>query len=309
MAIKILIFGAGAMGSLFGGLFAINNHDVTLLGRGTHIKAIHNNGLDILKDEESYSVQVKTARSLKEVKKNVDLIIIATKAFDLAVVCAELQKWRNKEANIVILQNGLGNEEIASNYLEKGRIYRILTSEGALIKKPGVVIKTGQGLSMIGRFLASPKSNEFIEELSAVITATGLPCKVVSNLQQAIWEKLVVNSSINPVGALTELTNGEIIKQRWGSELLRSVAYETTNVAIANGINFEIENPEELPIQVARATKDNYCSMLMDIKNGRQTEIKFINGAIVEKAQSRKIEVPLNRMLTTLVTLKEQKRN
>ncbi|MFX1513113.1 MAG: ketopantoate reductase family protein [Promethearchaeota archaeon] len=305
---KLLIFGAGAMGSLFGGLFALKNHEVILLGRGAHIETINQNGLMLQSNGITSVAHVKATCSLKEVDNNVDFVIISTKAFDLASVCKKLRQWENKSVPIIILQNGLGNEEIASNYLKKDRIHRILTSEGALLKKPGLIEKTGHGSSLIGWFLESSKSIEFTKKFAVAATAVGLPCQVITNLQQAVWEKLVVNSAINPVGALTELKNGEIIEQDWGKQLLRNIARETVNVAQANNIKIEIENPEELPVRVASETKDNICSMLADIKKGQPTEIKYINNAIVEVARKRGIEAPLNTMLTALVTLKEQKK-
>lgn len=288
--------GAGAIGSLFGGLLAEGGNDVTLIARESHVRTIKQNGLIIDGVSGKHVVDVKAVTKPTHLKATFDLILLTVKAYDTRQAVTEAQTLLGNNSVLLCLQNGLGMEEIASEIIGRDRILRGVTTNGALLKEPSLVIYTGKGETTIGELKVTGRAQRVAEAFSKA----GLPTRVTNNIEGTVWTKILINAGINPFGALTGMKNGELIIIPELKELMVETVIEGRNVA--KKIDAKLEgDPVSLMIKTAEMTAQNKNSMLQDIEKGKRTEIDFINGAISNLGKRKGVLTPLNTLLTHLV--------
>jgi len=295
---KVAVMGAGAIGSLFGGLLAEGGNDVALIARESHAKTIKQDGLTIEGVSGKHVVKVKAVTTPAHLKETFDLILLTVKAYDTRQAVTEAQPLMGNNSVLLCLQNGLGMEEIASEILGRDRVLRGVTINGVLLKEPGLVIHTGRGETIIGEL--NTKITERAQKIAEAFSKAELPTRVASNIEGTVWTKILINAGINPFGALTGMKNGELIIIPELRELMTETVVEGINVA--RKINIELEgDPVSLMIKTAEMTAQNKNSMLQDIEKGKRTEIDFINGAISNLGKRMGVKTPLNNILTHLV--------
>ena len=290
--------GAGAIGSLFGGLLAEGGNDVVLIARESHVKAIKQDGLTIEGASGKHVVKVKAVTTPAHLKETFDLILLTVKAYDTRQAVTEAQTLMGNNSVLLCLQNGLGMEEIASEIVGRDRVLRGVTTNGALLKEPGLVIHTGKGETIIGEL--KRKITERAQKIAEAFSKAGLPTRATNNIEGTVWTKILINAGINPFGALTGMKNGELKMIPELKELMVETVIEGTNVAKKSDVKLE-GDPVSLMIKTAEMTAQNKNSMLQDIEKGKRIEIDFINGAISNLGKRRGIETPLNNLLTHLV--------
>ncbi len=287
---KVQIFGAGALGSLFGALIQLSGHEVVFVARGDQLKALRN----LLRIEGLMRAELKV--KAKAEPEDADVTFVTVKAYDTRNAA---EKLSSIDPGVVCsLQNGIGNEEILAEYFDD--VVGGVTTYGANVKVPGTVVFAGKGETFIGKFKGGGVS--LVEE---VLESSGIAVKVVEDIKEKIWEKAVINSVINPITALFDVKNGEIVKNEFLWRLAERTAKESQKVAESVGYRF---NAVEVVRSVAERTAENVSSMLQDIRRGRRTEIDYINGAIVREGEKRGVEVCYNRFLWDSVKALERVR-
>ncbi|MHA2039652.1 MAG: ketopantoate reductase family protein [Promethearchaeota archaeon] len=322
--LRVGFIGAGSIGSLFGGYLANiesdhYNLDVIFFSLGDHVRVINQDGLEIVKnqtvqkistihayeDEKSVEERIETDPSFR-----FDFIFLTTKTYDIESVVPQYQKLIDVSNWVVLLQNGIGNEDVVSKYVSKFKIIRAVTTNGALLKDPGRVIHTGEGVTKIG--LAFPEIVNLKEEdkekgeinltlLSDLLKLAGFETVIAENIIKESWEKVFVNVGINAFGALTRLRNGELLKSEGLKSLMGEAIEEAIQVAKLKNIKLIEKDFVALTYEVARKTAENKNSMLQDVINGCPTEIDFINGRILTYANELGIKVPINELITYLI--------
>ena len=295
---KIVVIGAGAMGSLFGALLAESGEDVWLYDIWEeHVKAINEKGLGIELDDKTRSVSVNATTDKGQIGKT-DLAIIfvkSTQTDDAARTASELV---GNSDFVLTLQNGMGNADIISEIIDPDRIIAGTTSHGATMLGPGSIRHAGTGPTVIGMWSGIKKTG--IHKIAYVFNKANIITEIVDDIQNVIWAKLLVNIGINAITALTGIKNGRILDLSVTKALSCAAVEEAMEVARALGVKLA-DNTVEHVFQVAEATKDNRSSMGQDVDKKRQTEINAINGAVVKEAQKLGINVPVNETLTALI--------
>ena len=200
--------------------------------------------------------------------------------------------------------------DIAIQFYDKVKIIRAVTSNGALLNKPGHVYHTGEGITKIGfPFLTDlnskpkelAKSELQLNLLKEILNLAGLDTIIVKDIVMESWEKVFVNIGINALGALTKLPNGKLLKSEKLKFLMRQAIEEAIEVAKLKGIKLPEKDYVSIAYNVAEKTADNKNSMLQDILSRKMTEIDFINGRILKYAIDLGIKVPVNKVLTYLI--------
>ena len=295
---EIVVFGAGSLGSLVGGVLA-RDHDVTLVGRERHVRAIEKRGLRI---EGAIEAQVDVAATTDGTGLTADLVVVTVKAFD-TVEAAKTLETGSFDATLS-LQNGMGNEAILARHLDAVVLAGTATY-GALHTEPGVVECTGIGEIVLGSHEGGASSEA--DRVGDAFAAAGLETAVSSTMPRRLWEKLAINAGINAITALADVDNGAI-RMGEANELARAATRETARTAREEGIRLSNRVALQNMESVADATAANTSSMRQDVHAGRPTEIDAINGYVVDRAAERGIEVPSNRLLTGLVRTWERGR-
>jgi 2-dehydropantoate 2-reductase len=166
---------------------------------------------------------------------------------------------------------------------------------GANMVAPGVVRQCG------GEIRIQVEDHPRIGLAVGFFQSAGLDVRIVENLESLQWGKLVLNSALNPLGALLHATNEVFAEREAAREVYLAVIRESAGVASAAGIPLPYDDPVEHALGVARGTAGNRVSMLQDLENNRPTEIDAINGAIVRTAGEADVPAPWNSMLVKLI--------
>jgi 2-dehydropantoate 2-reductase len=295
---EIMVLGAGALGSYLGYILS-KSCDVTLVARGEHAKAIKKTGLKVLEGRSRRSCKPRVVS--KPVKGGWDHVLVTTKAYDAIPAVKKAMPVLQDGADVMLFLNGLGLEERVAKVLgKKTPISRGLTAHGFAITKSGTVRHTGTGRTMVGASRGKPK----LKELAAAFNTGGLETKLVKDIRKESWIKAVVNASINPVSAAAGVRNGRLLKDPLLNDVMRKTCYEGAQVA-REMINVSRNTLWKRTVEVATLTQNNRCSMLQDLDKGRPTEIDWINGEIISKADEFGIPVPVNRTLYAMIKAKE----
>ncbi|MFX1303904.1 MAG: ketopantoate reductase family protein [Promethearchaeota archaeon] len=322
--LRIGFIGAGSIGSLFGGYLADNKSDmysieVIFFASKAHADVVNKKGLKLYRNQ--HMKVIKTIRAYEDerffeerIKKDssieFDFIFLTTKAYDIESALVQYKKLVEVSKYLVILQNGIGNEDIVSKYCEKAKIIRVVTTNGALLDKPGHLIHTGVGITKIGfPYLKDLKldaiENERVKsdliKLMDILISSGLETIVVKDIITECWEKVFVNIGINAVGALTRSPNGRLLEVEGLRNIMGEAIKEAIEVAEKKNITLPEKDYISITYDVAKMTAENKNSMLQDILNSQPTEIDFLNGRILEYATELGIKVPINEILTYLI--------
>ncbi len=177
------------------------------------------------------------------------------------------------------------------------------------IVEPGHVGWDTKGDTHIGPFEPSPAPMGKVRELADACTRAGMPTHALEDARGAQWRKLIFNAASNAIAALTGFTHGRIAEFPPTRALAWDVMAEGRAVSDAQGIVLDM-SPEDLFDHAARkdVAYGHKPSMLQDVEAGRETEIDFLNGAIVAFGGRHGVDAPLNRALTALVRGIEQAR-
>ena len=301
--IRIGFIGAGSIGSLFGGYLAsiksdIYSTEVILFCRKNHADSINKNGLVMYNGEAILEIKNLKAFEnlddfkefcLKELKYTFDFIFLSTKTYDIETALSQYNKLVDKCKRLVILQNGIGNEEIVSKYCHENKIIRIVTSNGALLEKPGHIIHTGLGYTKIGfPFLADLKNDtekfneaqSILSLLHSLLNLAGLETSIVDDIIKESWEKVFVNVGINPFGALTRLKNGKLLENEGIKRLMAVAVHEAVDVAKKKNIN--LSDAEQI-IKESTGKRDRQKGMIKKSRKSNRLSKSEIKTILEEK--------------------------
>lgn len=298
---KFAIVGAGAMGSYFGARLALAGHDVTLVDIDVdHVSAIRRSGL-VFDDGGANHVVGIEAHTTAEAITQPEVIVFLTKANTLRAALETATGMTRAAQQVVVLANGLGTGAVAADYVPSSRLVHGCTSAGAVLEGPGRVRFTVPGETYIGAFDDS-SGTERVDDLASLLTAAGLPTVATDQVVRWIWTKLLINVAYNAGTALTRVRNGEFVEHVDGSRVLEHAVLETVAVAAASGIHLHVDDPVAFVTEVGRMKiAANQSSMLLDVLQGRGTEIDFLNGAVAEEGRRVGIPTPVNETLAALV--------
>lgn len=300
-----LVVGPGAMGTLFSVRLSQAGHQVALLDyKAKRAESIGKKGLRLEDVTGEVSVHVPVVTS--PTPAPVDVVLICVKATQTLTAARDMAGRLPPQANILTLQNGLGNVEILQKIFGEGRVFGGVTSEGATLMAPGHARHAGRGETFIGPAGSAQDREDAVKSMVSAFREAGFDTRSTDEVESLIWGKLIVNVGINALTALTRLKNGRLPEISGAHMLMEKAVGEAVQVAQAKGIPLPYPEPLERVVTVCRATADNVASMLQDILAEKPTEVAFINGAVVREGEKQGIATPVNFTLSCLVeTLQE----
>ena len=292
---NILIIGTGALATLFAARLSQAGQHVTMFGTWKHgLDALRENGARLIDSngkEHQYPVHA-TDDPRECVGAKYALVLV--KAWQTERAAGQLSECLADDGLALTLQNGLGNYETLTQSLGRNRVALGTTTTGATLLGPGLARAGGEGIISIQR-------DQALGPLEDALKSAKFNVQIVENAQSLIWGKLVVNAAINPLTALLQVRNGELLERSTTRELMRALANEVAQVAKAEEIILPFADPVLAAEEVARKTAQNHSSMLQDVLRNAPTEIDAICGAVVKAAQTHKIDTPANWVCWNLV--------
>jgi 2-dehydropantoate 2-reductase len=296
--LKICIVGCGAVGSVFAAHLARKGeaevwaYDV----RKDHIEAIRNHGLRI-SGAADFTATLNATSDPKELPR-CDYGIVATKAIHTRSAIAQVARAFDQNSAVCSVQNGVGNEEIIAEQVKY--VIRGTTFPAGHPIAPGHIGFDIKGDTWIGPFEPTNTSMSKVKELAGLITRSGMKVIPLQDARGAQWTKLIFNAATNPVGALTLLHHGAATRFGPTGQLFNDLIAEGEAVARVLGIELH-GDPRALVQKGANAPGKHRASMLQDVLAKRQTEVDFMNGAIVKWGEKNGIPTPLNKAVWELM--------
>jgi 2-dehydropantoate 2-reductase len=227
-----------------------------------------------------------------------DYGIVATKAIHTRSAIAHTAHIFDENSAVCSVQNGVGNEEIIAEHVRQ--VIRGTTFPAGHPIAPGHIGYDIKGDTWIGPFEPSHTPMTKIEELAGLMTRSGMNTIALEDARGAQWTKLIFNASTNPVGALTLLHHGAATRFGPTGQLFDDLISEGEAVAKKLGIELH-GDPRALVQKGANAPGKHRASMLQDVLAKRQTEVDFMNGAIVRWGEKSGVPTPLNKALWELI--------
>lgn len=236
-----------------------------------------------------------------------DYIIISTKSAATRDICESYQHLFGN-AEVVSLQNGIGNEEVIREYTDHVIGAMIIT--GFEWRADNAVhVSVDGGETVFGRF---PEGCDVaVETLADLFSSAGMRSVASLAVRSAVWSKAFYSCSLNPLGAVMECPYGDLLKTpAWN--IITEIVHEAFAVSKAEGVALPQKSAEEylafLQSEMIPPTAEHYSSMYQDIVGGRRTEVDYINGAIVRLGEKHGIATPVNRTIVNLTHFKEELR-
>ena len=318
---RIGIVGAGAIGSVVGGLLTRAGQDVTLIDQWPdHVEAMKRSGLRLSGTCGDHVVRVRAlhVHELQSVTTPFDAVFIAVKSYDTEWATALALPYLAQPDGVVVdFQNGINDERVAA-VAGRQRTLGCVITIGAGLYDAGHAMRTDtQAIGFkIGEL--DGRQTERARRLAEIMTDVAKSV-VTTNLFGERWSKLTVNCMANPLAGLSGLGSAEIRTEPGTARIAVQVAAEAITVGRACGHEVEpifgIEarrfvdaaagrDAERLLADMAAGAKHlagGRPSMLQDVMRGRRTEIDYLNGHVVGEGRRVGVKTPFNETVVRLV--------
>ena len=295
---KITVIGPGAIGTLLAAHLVRTKNEVWLLDKCTErARLLRKSGIRV-EGLTKISAKVNASVEAKEIGRT-DLVILCVKSYDTEEAIKRATDLIKEETYVLTLQNGIGNIQILNDIIGEDKVIAGVTSQAAILLGAGLIRHTGRGETIIGRVNKDPLGKARV--ILDLLNRARLSAHSSRDINSLIWSKLIINSGINALSAITRLKNGLLLEYSETRELMRLAVSESARVAKRKRIKLRYDDPIQKVESVCKATYANLSSMLQDVLNKKQTEIDFINGAIVRQGKNLNIATPVNEVLTNLV--------
>jgi 2-dehydropantoate 2-reductase len=292
---RIIIYGAGAVGGVVGGLLALSGTPVVMVGRPQNVAAIRENGLKLITAAGTHIVQLTAVTSPDQIEFSpADVVFLCVKGQDTDSAMRDLFALV-KDVPVFCFQNGVRNEEIVSKYYP--RVYGVMVKAGAVFIRDGEVESRGNppGRFVLGKY--PDGTDALVAAVAAVLRNAGYEVEVTPEIMPSKWGKLVENLA-NAVGAITNVAGPEanriaLAAQTEGKEILARAgirwlpAMEATRKPSNN-----VTPPHD--DSFGRPLGSTWQSL---VRNQGTVETEFLNGEIVRLAVERGIPAPVNQAL------------
>jgi 2-dehydropantoate 2-reductase len=304
---KIAVLGAGSIGTLIAGKLANSKlAEVLVHARGEHAAKLALDGIYITGHQElkippdDYQISIADVMTNDIFDGAADYVLISSKANQVENLFEVAKRMCHLDTKVMVISNGLGHIEKCKDTFGPHRTIAATTTHGAWRPSAGVVNWAGIGAINLGELPHGAQLSE-IQDFVELLEQVGLNPNLQSDGMAMIWSKILLNIAINPIAAITGLSNGALLEDEM-FETCVEVMLEGAKIARLEGIATldDATLIDNLRV-VLEATSTNQCSMLQDVRQGSVTEIQFLNRQIVDRAEKYGVSTPLNQLLSKLV--------
>jgi 2-dehydropantoate 2-reductase len=277
--LPIHILGTGAMACLWASYFSEQHHI-------NFIRRTNSTSQFSFRLMPSKQVVAGNSYTAKSVPHSIQHLIVATKAFDAQAAIQSVEHLLSPNAQIVLLQNGMGSQQSIAKQFSQYAVYACSSTEGAYKIDPHTLMHAGKGINHIGSLSGEAQQQKL---------AQWLPTSSFQwheDISPVLWRKLIVNCAINPLTLIYNCQNGELIKQPHMQQHMKDICQELD--MLLDKMPFDFPCAIQLATQICQQTANNFSSMYQDGKHNKPTEIDFITGYIVKKCQEFSLPCPEN---------------
>ncbi|MHB8644529.1 MAG: ketopantoate reductase family protein [Thermomicrobiales bacterium] len=316
-AVRILVYGAGAVGSFLAARLGLTGADVTLLGRPATVASLASTGLALETDGRTFVALVRAVATVDAVRTPPDLVFLAVKSYDTEAALPDLKRLAAMGATICTMQNGVGNEEMLMDALGAEHVLSGAITISVSMPEPGLVVQhTGEGGVAFAPVPGGPSPGTAL----AIFDEAGVPAVGVASYHDLKWSKLLLNLLANAQAAILDSDASAVVNDRvvFGVEqrafrealcVMRRVparpialpGYDVPKLALA----MRVPQPVAwrlLKERIGGGRGEKRPSLALDLARGkRRTEVDWLNGAVEKAAGGYGIRTPVNATLAALV--------
>lgn len=238
-----------------------------------------------------------------DVPEPADVVILEVKCAGVKVACVELGATLDSARAVVALQNGIGGQEAAAEHVAAARFVPGVTYVAATLEAPGVVRQHSAAATVLADTAANHEAAVVVADLLA---AAGFLVRRSAEWQQERWRKLVVTASVNGLSAILDRPLGALAESPAALALANALAAEVLAVARASGVEPDIGAVGPYLLERVRAGAGSLPSILQDLRAGRPTEVRYINGAVADLGERLGVPAPVNALVERLVNARSE---
>ena len=306
---NILIIGAGGVGIGLATSVASQGADVSIYARGKTSKAIKENGIKRCGLFTHYEIgKIPVYESYEEIPKDhFDYIFICSKTTANEDIAENLNRNRDilkESTKIIIFQNGFGNDEHYLKHFTKKQVFsaRVITgftrperhiSEVTVYTEP-ILLGSLQG-----------EDPQELQEIADLITSSGIKCEITTEVDKYLWAKMLYNCTLNPLGAILDVTYGQLTENPYTLDIMNSIIDEIFEVIKASPYETLWDTADEYRSifysKLVPDTYNHYSSTHQDIKKKIPTEIDSLNGKVIQLGKLNNVNVKTNEFIYNLI--------
>lgn len=306
---KFAIYGAGGVGGYFGGKLAQIGEDVTFIARGKNLEALRISGLRVDSIQENFLLKKVQATDSPQSLKNVEVILLATKTWQLDSAIEGLKSMVGEQTMILPLLNGMEHiDKLRAEFGDHvvGGLCRISSFLIAPAHVDHVAVNPHIAFNEWKRE-PSPRVNELHAVFSKIKDITA---ETPHDIELAMWEKYLLICAFSGVGAVTRQPVGIFRSNPESRTMFINALSEVVAVASARGVGLTEASAESVLARIDQTQPDMMASMQKDIMEGRPSELEAQIGALVRMARAANISVPTHEFIyKTLLPLEQKARN
>ena len=288
------ILGAGSLGTLWAARLARAEVPVRLILRDEARLASYQAAPGLTLVEQGVAHTYPVIGETPDSPQPIHRLLVACKAYDAQSAVAQLQHRLAPDAELILLQNGLGSQDAVAAQLPHARCIFASSTEGAFREGEWRVVFAGHGYTWLGD-VSHPTPPLWLNDLQAA----GIPHEWSTDILTRLWRKLALNCAINPLTVLYQCRNGELQAHQCEVATLCAELAELLECCGQPAAAVDLQREVE---RVIHATAANYSSMYQDVANARRTEISYLLGYACQAAARHQLNLPqLQRLHVRLV--------
>ncbi|ARU89669.1 putative 2-dehydropantoate 2-reductase [Pseudomonas sp. M30-35] len=278
------ILGAGSLGSLWAARLYRAGCDVELILRDQQRLASYQSagGLTLIEDNQPHCYPIP-AVSIDDCGP-ISRLLLACKAYDAPTAIIQLAPLLAEDAEVILLQNGLGSQERVAALIPQARCILASSTEGAFRQADFCTVFAGHGHTWLGDPLQSEPPTWLVDLQQSQINHDW-----AEDIVSRLWRKLALNCAINPLTVLYDCRNGGLLEHQ---AEVATLCHELNQLLHACGMSTAATGLHEQVIRVINATAANYSSMHQDVSQKRRTEIAYLIGYACAAAERQQLQLP-----------------
>jgi 2-dehydropantoate 2-reductase len=306
--VRIAVFGTGGVGGYFGGRLAERGEDVIFIARGGHLRAIKEKGLKVDSRDGDFVIYPAAATDTCSDVGPVDLVIVGVKAWQVPDAARAMKPLVGSNTTVLPLQNGVDAASQLVEVLGSDNVIGGLCRIVSFVVAPGHIRHAGSTPSVIIGELDNRQTSRIVM-IEHLFKRAGVQITIATDIQVALWTKLLFIASFSGVGAIANAPAGVLRTDPQRRSQMMSAMQEIYALAHARGINLPPDCVDAVMAAVDALSEDATSSMQRDIAAGKPSELESQNGAVVRMAHEARVEVPTHALIYhTLRPLEEKAR-
>lgn len=296
------VLGAGAIGCLWSAQLFRSQIPCTLLLRPKRLDSAAGQTLKITEANQTELLDVPLEST--DAKTPIQNLLLTTKAADALTAVQSVKSRLAPNATILLLQNGMGSQQQIAEEFSDFPVYAGTTTDGAWIKGFLSIHRAGRGKTWLGPLNATACKQTQNSGITCLTRMTNMDISLTDNILLKLQEKVAINAAINGMTALHNCPNGDLLKPEHQT-FVASLCRETAQVLSEDGYTVSGQQLFEAANHVATITAENFSSSLQDVRQNRRTELQWINGYLLSRAQVHGLEAPTHKHLMEQLAAKD----